>query len=105
MWPFTQIPSVSVEDAALKVQAGALLIDVRSPEEFAAGHAQGARNMPVDTLAAATEQFKAQGEVYVMCFSGGRSGAATSSLLAHGVNAMNVAGGFSAWQAAGLPLG
>lgn len=106
MWPFKSNPSVSVTEAAQKTQApNAVFIDVRSSAEFSSGHAKGARNIPLGEITSTRiEELKNASEVYLICQSGGRSSMATSKLLSAGVNAINVAGGTSAWRAAGLPI-
>jgi rhodanese-related sulfurtransferase len=108
MWPFTSTPtpSVSVTDAAQKVQgANVAFIDVRTPAEYEAGHAKGAQNYPLGTLdASQIEKLQKYAEVYVICQSGNRSSSATRALVSGSVNAFNVNGGTSAWRAAGLPL-
>jgi phage shock protein E len=62
-----------------------VLLDVRTPEEFAAGHVQGARNIPVQELAARLEELGSrQVRVGVYCRSGRRSAAAEALLRARG---------------------
>lgn len=101
---FSSTPSVTVAEAAQKLQGGsAVLIDVRSPEEYARGHAHGARNYPLPSLSDCVEKLKDFAEVYVICHSGARGAAAVSVLRAAGIPAINVSGGTSAWQAHGLP--
>lgn len=102
---FSRVPSVSVADAAARAASpDAVLVDVRSPHEYAGGHAQGAINCPLPSLSACVDKLKRYSEVYVICQSGGRSSAATTALLGTQINAVNVAGGTLAWHAAGLPL-
>lgn len=80
------------------------VIDVRSPQEFANGHIAGARNIPLDQLPARTAELPA-GPMVVHCASGYRSSAAVSWMASHQVAvATDLAGGFSAWVAAGLPV-
>lgn len=101
---FTSTHSVTAAEAAHKLQDGtAVLVDVRSPAEFAGGHAHGARNCPLLALSDCIEKLKSFAEVYVICHSGARGAAATSALRAAGINAINVAGGTMAWHAHGLP--
>jgi rhodanese-related sulfurtransferase len=103
--PCQKIPSVSAVDACAKVKNdNVLFIDVRSPAEYQGGHAVGAINMPLETVPAHIEKLKGYAEVYAICQSGGRSGSATGLLIGDGVNAINVSGGTSAWQSAGLPM-
>ncbi len=84
------------------------LIDVRQPSEFEQVHAEGARLIPLNQLS--REAVKAvrttpdSEPVYVICHSGGRSRTASEKLAAAGVKAVNVEGGTSAWQKAGLPV-
>ena len=82
-----------------------LLIDVRTPGEFAAGHVPGARNVPIDEIDARLAEFgMANEEVYVICQSGGRSARASAALAGKGLRPVNVTGGTGGWVAAGLPV-
>ena len=77
------------------------LIDVRTPVEFAAVHAAGAENVPLDRLDAAAV---GPGPVTVICQSGGRGKLACDRLRAAGLaDVANVEGGTAAWERAGLP--
>ena len=84
------------------------LIDVRTPVEFQEVHIDFARNVPLDRLD--PEQVKnamngaAEEPLYVVCRSGNRSRQACEKLTAAGLNVVNVEGGTSAWDAAGLPV-
>ena len=86
-------------------KAGAQLIDVREPAEFAAGHAKGARNIPLSQLAKRTNEIKADRTVLLICQSGNRSKTA-QGMLRHmsDMSTLNVKGGTRAWQSAGLPM-
>lgn len=79
------------------------LLDVRTPEEFAAGHVPGAVNVPIDALEGRLgELASARGQdLYVICAVGGRSAIAADQLAAAGFSATNVLGGTNAWVAAG----
>jgi rhodanese-related sulfurtransferase len=85
----------------------ALVLDVREPAEYAKGHILGARNLPVAELerrAAELDKYKAK-PVIVTCDSGSRATRAISLLKGRGfANVVNLAGGFGAWQGAGLPV-
>ncbi len=103
---FNSTPSISVSEAAQQVVGDTVaFIDVRTPDEYASGHAKGTVNIPLDsfndTQIANLKQYK---DLYVICQSGGRSAAATKTLIAGGVNAISVAGGTTAWHAQGLPM-
>ncbi len=78
---------------------GTILIDVRSPAEFASGHAASAVNMPMNTLTATgTVGLKQFSEICVICQTGHRSAIATVQLLSLGFKAWNVVGGTEAWE-------
>lgn len=98
------ITSISPRD--LHAAGPVTLIDVRSPAEFASGHAPGARNLPLDRLdPAALGKEPRSGPLYVICQSGMRSRKACEQLAAAGLSDLvDVAGGTSAWKAAGLPV-
>lgn len=80
-------------------------IDVRTPEEYASGHAHRTRNIPLDTLAANLDKLEKNEPVYLICRSGSRSKKAAQLLVDNGFSqAISVAGGTEAWQAAGMPM-
>ena len=78
-----------------------VLIDVREPDEFAAGHAAGAVNLPMSELGDRVAEVPTDVPVHIICQSGGRSARVTEALAGQGVSAINIAGGTSAWIAAG----
>ena len=88
----------------LQVGDDDLLLDVREDDEWQAGHAPAAVHVPLGTLVARLSEVPTDRPVAVVCRSGGRSAQATAYLLAQGVQARNVAGGMTWWQARGLPL-
>jgi rhodanese-related sulfurtransferase len=95
---------VPVEDLAKRKDL--VVVDVRTPEEFAAGHAPGAINVPVDEISAAALEakgFNAQSPIAFVCEVGGRSARATDLMNGQGWNTLNAVGGMSAWRSAGLP--
>jgi rhodanese-related sulfurtransferase len=78
-----------------------VLIDVREPDEYAAGHIDGARLMPLGTVETAYRDLPKDVKLVVYCRSGKRSAKAVSFLTAHGyTNAVSLDGGFLAWTAA-----
>jgi rhodanese-related sulfurtransferase len=97
------VPEVGPEQADVLVREGATLLDVREPDEWAAGHAPEAIHLPLGQLATRLAEVP-PGSVVVVCRSGGRSARATAVLLADGREARNLAGGMQAWAAAGLPV-
>jgi rhodanese-related sulfurtransferase len=74
---------------------GALLVDVREPEEWAAGHIPGAVHMPLGSLDPAAVPHDRI--VVAVCRSGNRSGRAADRLAAAGIDVRNLAGGMKAW--------
>jgi rhodanese-related sulfurtransferase len=88
--------------------AGAELLDVRTPGEFAAGHVPGAKLIPLDDLDAAAfcrERGADCKPVYVLCQSGGRACKAIEKFQRAGFNGcVLVEGGTQAWMDAGLPV-
>ncbi|MCZ7417751.1 MULTISPECIES: rhodanese-like domain-containing protein [unclassified Streptomyces] len=100
---YGQIPSVDARD----VPADAFLLDVREPDEWAAGRAQGALHIPIGEIVARVGEVTEQAgdvRVHVVCRVGGRSAQVTQFLVAQGVDAVNVDGGMQSWAAAGRPL-
>ena len=84
----------------------AVLVDVGEPAEFAAGHANGARNVPMGSLAGAKELPSNKAlPVVLMCPTGARAARAASQLRKAGYEkAVSVSGGLRAWREAGLPI-
>jgi len=84
-----------------------VILDVRSPEEFASGHIPGAVNIPLNEL---SERLVALGlsptdEVVVHCERGGRAEAAESILRESGYTGVrDLSGHMAAWRAGGYPL-
>jgi len=85
--------------------AYAQFIDVRTSEEFAAGHAARARNIPLDELPNKLDTLEKSEPVYLICRSGVRSKKVAELLVQNGFKqAISIAGGTDAWSAAGLPM-
>ncbi|GAB2282894.1 hypothetical protein Dimus_017429 [Dionaea muscipula] len=108
--------SVPVRLALELLQAGHRYLDVRTPEEFSAGHVPGAANVPYmlmfgsgmtkndSFLEDVASTFGKDDEIIVGCQSGKRSLMAASVLLSAGyTNITDVAGGYAAWSENGLP--
>jgi rhodanese-related sulfurtransferase len=84
----------------------ALVLDVREPGEYGAGHVLGAKNVPLAKLDAPGDLAKRKDKpVIVYCDGGDRSGKALAALRRHGfARVLNLSGGLKAWQQAGLPV-
>ena len=63
-----------------KIESGAVLIDVRSPGEFASGHINGSVNIPLDRIGSQLQVLKKDKPIVVFCRSGNRSKAAKGLL-------------------------
>lgn len=90
--------------AGLMARGRVLLVDVRSPAEFAGGHIAGAINMPVEWFDASAVPVISGRQTVLYCHSGKRSRRAGGLLAARTTTAIHLDGGIVAWQAAGLPV-
>jgi rhodanese-related sulfurtransferase len=103
---------ISAQEAVHRLNRGAVLIDVREPGEFAAGHAPQARHLPLGRIrsegAAAVDALgiaAATGEVLLVCQSGMRSRMAQATLAKDTRRRyINISGGMNAWASLGLPV-
>jgi rhodanese-related sulfurtransferase len=66
------------------IEAGAFLVDVREPGEFAGGTAKGAVNIPLGSVASQLAKFEGKENIIVFCRSGNRSGQAKTILEQNG---------------------
>ena len=100
--------------AALETPAGSdtgeasgppVVVDVREPHEFDAGHVPGAVNVPMSQVVDRVGEITSlTGPVFLVCQSGGRSAQVAAWLGQQGHEVTNVAGGTLAWKAAGFPV-
>lgn len=103
------IPDLSQKQASEWIAKGnaPLFLDVRTPEEFAAGHVPGAVNIPHDALPARAGELAShkQKDVVVYCESGRRAAIASDALHEAGfARVQHLAGDMSGWRKAGLPV-
>ncbi len=94
------VPSVGVAD----LPVDAVVLDVREPDEWAAGHAPDARHIPMSQVVGRLDELPAAEPLYVICRAGGRSAKVVAYLAQQGRNAVNVDGGMQSWQAQGRPM-
>lgn len=80
------------------VEQGAVLVDVRTPEEYAARHIEGAINIPLDTLESRIAEVSKDKAVVVYCGSGHRAGQAKKILVDHGYSQVTNLGGIDDWD-------
>ena len=98
------VPAIDVEEASRRA-VDALVVDVREPEEFAAGHVPGAVNLPQAELATRLEEVPRDRPLMLVCRSGYRSLRAAQFLRQVGYeDVVSVDGGTDAWHASGRPI-
>lgn len=99
------ISQLTPEQYATRYSEGSehVLVDVRTPDEFASGHIPGAINIPVDSLEAELDQLPSDQEIVVYCQSGNRSAQASRILAGAGFNVSDL-GGIIAWRSNGYPV-
>jgi DMSO/TMAO reductase YedYZ molybdopterin-dependent catalytic subunit/rhodanese-related sulfurtransferase len=102
--PQAAAPEVGARAAAALLEAGALLIDVREPSEWQAGHVAQALLLPMGQVARHRGGLPHDRRIVVVCRSGGRSAAVAEALRTWGLDAVNLSGGMTAWALAGLPV-
>lgn len=96
---------VGVTEARAMVDAGdAVLVDVRTRQEWKQGHAPGAMHISLASLENQMRRIPADRTVLAICRSGSRSAQAAASLARAGFDARNVRGGMVAWAPAGLEV-
>lgn len=96
---------ISVLEAAELVAADdAVLLDVREHDEWVTVRAPVALHIPMRQLSVSADRLPARQTIACICHVGGRSAVVAEALTAAGYDAVNVAGGMNAWEAAGLPV-
>jgi len=98
---------ISPQDLIRMQNQGALVIDLRKPEDFAAGHIGGARRMDSAEMLVAGDSLKKYKEknVIVYCDSGSTGAAAARVLAGQGfTQAFNLKGGLAGWRTENLPV-
>ena len=96
-----------IQTTQLINRRNALIIDIRTPEDFAAGHLPQAKHIALDTLANKAPQLgrSKTTPVVVVCQTGLRSQRACATIRTAGyAEVFNLEGGILAWQKSGLPL-
>jgi rhodanese-related sulfurtransferase len=88
---------VDLEQFEAAHAAGAVVLDVRNPDEYEEGHVARAVLIPLGELASRQNEIPEGDPLYVICAVGGRSLAATKALVEAGYTAVSVAGGTKGW--------
>ena len=91
---FRNTADINTGVAEYETNDGAVLLDVRTAEEYRDGHIDGSVNIPLDRISSVENTVKDKSTpLYVHCLSGGRSGQAVSYLKQFGyTNAKNIGG-------------
>jgi len=100
-------PSISPAELHRQRESGSapVVIDVRTPEEYASGHIPGAVNIPFDEVAERIAEVDSSHGVALYCMIGPRARKGESALLATGYEPVfHIEGGLAAWRAADLPI-
>jgi thioredoxin 1 len=100
------VPDLEVDTATLAkaLDEGAVLVDVRTSEEYVEAHVPGARLVPLDQLGTRLHEIPKDQRVYVICAIGGRSYSAAEALSRAGWDAVSVVGGTKQWAEEGRPV-
>ena len=99
-------PELTVQELDAMLRSGtAVVVDVREADEFAAGHIPGAINMPLSTFQPSALPDTPGKKLVLACLGGKRSAMALDKCgMAEAAVDTHLAGGFGAWQSAGLPV-
>lgn len=98
-------PTISPQEARKLLDAGAVLVDIRSADEHAREHIPGARHLPLEHLAAGSVPSAAGAVVIYHCKSGNRTRLNAGKLAAAATcDTYILEGGLDAWKKAGLPV-
>jgi DMSO/TMAO reductase YedYZ molybdopterin-dependent catalytic subunit/rhodanese-related sulfurtransferase/glyoxylase-like metal-dependent hydrolase (beta-lactamase superfamily II) len=100
----SRTPQVNARAAKALVGTGAMMLDVREPDEWAEGHAAEAVLIPMGEIPVRQDELPRDRRIVVVCRSGGRSAAVTDALRNKGYDAVNLVGGMCAWTAVGMPM-
>lgn len=98
------VPTVNVSDVTDPTSGDWVVLDVREPHEWAAGHIEGAVHIPLGDLTARVGELDPHDRTVVVCAVGGRSARATAWLHQQGHDVANLAGGMDAWEDAQRPV-
>ncbi len=97
------VPTAEIDAIPETIPDDLVVLDVREPHEWAAGHIDGAVHIPLGEIPARVGELDPSVRTLVVCHLGGRSARATQWLHAQGHDVTNIAGGMEAWENAGRP--
>ena len=96
--------NVTIQDLAAAIERGDLVVDVRTPMEYAAGHVPSAVLIPMQLVPVRYEELRTGGPLYLICEVGSRSWQVAQFLENVGIQSVNVGGGTAEWRELGWPL-
>ena len=96
---FLKGPDINQGVAEYDAVPGAVLLDVRTPQEYREGHIPGSRNIPLQNIGGAAAFLNGRDTpVFTYCHSGARSGQAAGALRRMGYTQVKNIGGIAAWK-------
>ncbi len=96
---------LSLSEALRRHSAGSVIPDMREQDEWKSGHLKGAIPIPLGRLGSQLGRLARDAEISAVCKSGGRSSRAVSILRGAGFeHVVNMRGGMTGWERAGLPV-
>ena len=96
---FFKTPDISQGVREFQSTPGAVLLDVRTPEEYRGGHIPGSKNVPLIAIGDIASVIGGKDTpLFVYCYSGARSRQAASTLRRMGYNNVKNIGGIAAWK-------
>lgn len=102
------VEEISADELQTLVDAGEapLILDVRTPAEYAQGHVPGAVNIPHDQVPGRIDGVEGYGadQVVVYCRSGKRAGLAADALVEAGIPVLHLVGDMAGWERDGRPI-
>jgi rhodanese-related sulfurtransferase len=105
-----QVPTITADEVQARLTSGdaadqPLVVDVREPDEWAAGHIAQAQHIPLGQLAAHISEMPHDRDIVLVCHAGMRSERATVLLRRAGYDrAINMTGGMEVWEGHHLPI-
>jgi rhodanese-related sulfurtransferase len=100
----SETPEIDVQEAKKRVDAGALLVDVREQDEYDSVRIPGTTLVPLSAFQQRYRELPQDRDLVIHCRSGKRSAQATDFLNENGYNAVNIAGGILDWEQQDLPV-
>lgn len=99
LFDFMKSPDINEGVKTCAETQGAVLLDVREPDEYAAGHISGSANLPLSEIRSAEDRFPDMDTpLFVYCLSGARSSKAITALGEMGYTKLTNLGGIRAWR-------